>query len=406
MAGIWFPTDNTAGKLSAPEVYKDDNTGFNWSNDKLTVAATVYLDESTATGIVPLFDYATGSATGATSFNMRIWVENGILNYWAGRPGDAAKTRGKSATALPTGVPVELVVTMDPDKNSAADRLLFFINGIRETLVDYHADSSTSPYYQYQRIHVGGYDDGSRIASGLLVSDFVCNNYYSADGKVAKTSTSSTYTVWLSDFEDPAENLKIAIRKNSADSVFNWVITDEKVIWTEGNEPPGSGGGGGDVGGIIIPGNGNTTQVQGIVTENDLPVARRVLAITEARLAVIDSDETRHAVLDSTVSSNVDGSYTLDTSPYEGAVTVLACDDYGMSWQAETAYAVGDVIRPSAFRGYVYHCTLAGTTDSSEPVWWFETDSSKAIGTAQFQAKPFSRPLAHGPIIPTIIAGE
>ena len=407
MAGIWFPLDNTAGRVVSPEVYRDNADGFNWSNDSLTVAATVFLDGSTAAATVPIFDFATGSSPGATSFNMRVWVENGILNYSAGKPGEAALTRGKSSTALPTGVPVELVITMNPDTNVEANRLLFFINGVQEPVTDLFANSSTSPYYNYQRITIGGYDDGSIIAAGLLVSDFIYSNYYTNNGTPDETSTSITKTVWLSDFEDTVKPLLIAVQKNNNNNELYWSITDEtKVIWTEGNEPPDGGGGGGDVSGIIIPGNGNTTQVQGVITENDLFVARRVMAITEAQLAVTDSELTKHAVLDSTVSSDVDGTYTLDTSPYEGAVMVMATDEYGTVWLSDTAYVVGDVIRPANFQGYVYQCTLAGSTGNTEPVWWYETDTSQTIGTAQFKAKPFSRPLVHGPIIPTIIPSE
>ncbi|WP_175404855.1 hypothetical protein, partial [Endozoicomonas atrinae] len=79
-----------------------------------------------------------------------------------------------------------------------------------------------------------------------------------------------------------------------------------------------TGGGGGSGGGIVVPGNGNTTQVQGSITENDLPVARRVFAITEAELTIDGSQETTQAVLANAISSEIDGTYTLDTSPYEG----------------------------------------------------------------------------------------
>ena len=260
MAGIWFPLDNTAGRVVSPEVYRANADGFNWSNDSLTVAATVFLDGSTAAATVPIFDFATGSSPGATSFNMRVWVENGILNYSAGKPGEAALTRGKSSTALPTGVPVELVITMNPDTNVEANRLLFFINGVQEPVTDLFANSSTSPYYNYQRITIGGYDDGSIIAAGLLVSDFIYSNYYTNNGTPVETSTSSTKTVWLSDFEDTVKPLLIAVQKNNKNNELYWSITDEtKVIWTEGNEPPDGGGGGGDVGGII---NQNQTAMQ------------------------------------------------------------------------------------------------------------------------------------------------
>lgn len=39
------------------------------------------------------------------------------------------------------------------------------------------------------------------------------------------------------------------------------------------------------------------------------------------------------------------------------------------AWQASTAYALGDAVRPVTRNGYVYECTAAGTTGSSEPTW-------------------------------------
>jgi hypothetical protein len=142
------------------------------------------------------------------------------------------------------------------------------------------------------------------------------------------------------------------------------------------------------------------------VTEDDLTVARQVFAITQAQLAVEGSSDTNHAVLDSTLSDADNGTYSLDTSPYEGLVLVMAIDHYGEVWQGDTAYEVGDVIRPITFQGYVYHCTIAGTSGSTEPNWWFDVDNHQTIGTATFKARPFTRPLAHGPIFPEIVPGE
>jgi len=39
------------------------------------------------------------------------------------------------------------------------------------------------------------------------------------------------------------------------------------------------------------------------------------------------------------------------------------------AWAADTAYSVGDVVKPTTENGYLYRCTSAGTSDSSEPVW-------------------------------------
>ncbi len=336
-----------------------------------------------------------------------IWVENGVLHYRTERSSDGrVGTKGESTTLLPTGVPVEIVITMNASRSYTPDKLVMHINGTRDTVVNLQSSKNyTFPWYSYQEVSLGYASKTNTFAAGLLITDFHLSNIYNASPQ-KNTSAISTYqTIWNSDFENVAEPLKIATRRNNIDSSLSWANSDDtKVIWTDGNTIPTTGGGGdAGAGGIIIPGNGNTTQVQGVITENDLFVARRVMAITEAQLAVTDSELTKHAVLDSTVSSDVDGTYTLDTSPYEGTVFVIAADDYGTVWQPDTAYAVGDVIRPPTFQGYVYLCTLAGTTSSTEPVWWLDTDGSQSIGTAQFQAKPFSRPLAHGPILPTIL---
>jgi len=38
-------------------------------------------------------------------------------------------------------------------------------------------------------------------------------------------------------------------------------------------------------------------------------------------------------------------------------------------WVASTAYALGAYVKPTTDNGYVYKCTTAGTSDSSEPTW-------------------------------------
>lgn len=38
-------------------------------------------------------------------------------------------------------------------------------------------------------------------------------------------------------------------------------------------------------------------------------------------------------------------------------------------WKASTAYAVGDVVRPTTNNGYYYKCSTAGTSHTAEPTW-------------------------------------
>ena len=39
------------------------------------------------------------------------------------------------------------------------------------------------------------------------------------------------------------------------------------------------------------------------------------------------------------------------------------------TWQASTAYALGDTVVPTADNTYYYECTTAGTSGVSEPTW-------------------------------------
>ena len=107
----------------------------------------------------------------------------------------------------------------------------------------------------------------------------------------------------------------------------------------------------GSSGGILIPDNGNATRIQGVVTEDDKPVSRRLYAFTEASLEVSGSSDRQHAVLSSASSDPNNGTYTLDTSPYEGSVIVVAVDDYGTAWQPQTDYSTGERDPTGKFSG-------------------------------------------------------
>ena len=39
------------------------------------------------------------------------------------------------------------------------------------------------------------------------------------------------------------------------------------------------------------------------------------------------------------------------------------------AWAASTAYSVDDIVKPITENGYLYRCTVGGTSDSSEPSW-------------------------------------
>ncbi len=391
MSSLWFAPDNVYGNFHASYNYGEDFS-FN-SSRNLYFYAKIYLDESTTDKSIPLLSIL--DQNGNLSFST--FVESGILKFrvYYGTGGAFAE----ATNPLPTGEIVEIAVS------NSRYQVKIFINGIEETLAIGTPTSRAYAFGNSSTLILGGNNLAVNQASGLLILDAVIGNILYQSGYPPASAGSDT--IWRCYFDDPDAPFKILANKNNIETELAWIPTNENTAyWVDGITPPGTGGGSGGEGAIIIPGNGNTTQVQGVITENEVPVARRVFAFTEALLEVSGSNEKKHAVINSVMSDELNGSYTLDTSPYEGSVILVAMDNYGDVWQPDTAYSVDDVIRPANFQGYVYYCTVEGISASDEPNWWFDTESVKSVGTAQFKAKPYSRPLAHAPIIPEILPSE
>lgn len=56
-----------------------------------------------------------------------------------------------------------------------------------------------------------------------------------------------------------------------------------------------------------------------------------------------------------------------DVSGYTVEVLVLLVG--GPVWAASTAYALGDIVRPTIGNGHLYQVTIDGTSDVTEPAW-------------------------------------
>lgn len=52
------------------------------------------------------------------------------------------------------------------------------------------------------------------------------------------------------------------------------------------------------------------------------------------------------------------------------AMTTIYANSYGRQWAVATAYAAGDVVRPTTGNAHLYMCAVAGTSHAStEPTW-------------------------------------
>lgn len=54
---------------------------------------------------------------------------------------------------------------------------------------------------------------------------------------------------------------------------------------------------------------------------------------------------------------------------------------YPDMWVAATVYDVGDLVRPPTDNGYIYECTVGGTSDVSEPPWGTSQDAEFSDNT-------------------------
>ncbi len=337
MAGIWFSEENIQGRLESPTTNGwNDITGF-YPGKEIYFHALMQVSASQADQYVPLLRiYSDPSSATGSNYQTLIWIDSGSVKVHCYNNGGLSY-RGYCEGSIPFDELFEVVVTVSPSKNNVSDRVNIKFKGVSQNILSLYANTKASTFTAYARAILGS--DGSQLGSakGLFIVNATLTNRYNISSIPITSSTSDSPTVWYWDFEDSDNFLKITTHRNNISSELQWANTDDTtVIWSDTNSPPSSG----NAGGIIIPGNGNTTRIQGTVMEDDQPVARRVFAITQAQLEIDGSQETRHAVLNSVLSDNTSGSYSLDTSPYEGAVFVMAVDDYGEVWQVDTTYEV------------------------------------------------------------------
>jgi len=146
------------------------------------------------------------------------------------------------------------------------------------------------------------------------------------------------------------------------------------------------------------------TFVSGTVSLNGEPVDKEIVVVSFRQQQ--RQGQLPERTIIASGQSGTDGRFEIDLNGFAEPVLVLAMDDYGDTWQANTRYIVGDVVHPRTgrFAGFVYECLAEGISGSSEPEWWLDNGSTNTgmVGTAVFKARPFYQSIVHGPLLPAI----
>jgi hypothetical protein len=93
----------------------------------------------------------------------------------------------------------------------------------------------------------------------------------------------------------------------------------------------------------------------------------KCLLTTSTYAPNLDTHETK-----ADVTNEVSGTgYTArGTSLASKTIVYTAANSWGTQWAVGTAYAVGDIVRPTAGNGHLYRCIVAGTSHASvQPTW-------------------------------------
>src|SRR5690242_6592665 len=75
-------------------------------------------------------------------------------------------------------------------------------------------------------------------------------------------------------------------------------------------------------------------------------------------------DLVAHALYSDVSASEITGTgYTAGGVAVSGnAITATAANSWGTTWAANTAYSLGQIVKPITGNGYAYRCSVAGTS--------------------------------------------
>ena len=78
------------------------------------------------------------------------------------------------------------------------------------------------------------------------------------------------------------------------------------------------------------------------------------------------------------------------------------------TWQATTAYSLGDVVKPISYASHTYKCTTAGTSGGTQPTWGTTNGGTTADGTVVwtcYDTKTYNLKAPQGSTTPYVTFG-
>lgn len=212
-----------------------------------------------------------------------------------------------------------------------------------------------------QSIELQAYSQGLQLNARILLSD--------GQGVRLSRKMLTPFVTFIGQKRDEQKAyIALNFDLNSA-VVFNLYAVDESG---------GSGGG-------STPGDeyrvAGSVQINGTAAQRDL---------------VVISDDAGSRAIIGEGQSETDGTFDLTYTGWDGAVIVVALDEYGIAFPASSPLNLGTVVHPTTPNGYVYVVTEAGTTGATEPTW--ATSGTVVSSSVTFAPQAYYRPVASGPL--------
>ncbi len=120
-----------------------------------------------------------------------------------------------------------------------------------------------------------------------------------------------------------------------------------------------------------------------ITQGQDWPIGFRCLPRTDQGVLYLE-DTTGYTARMVVRAPDQLGASVLDVSDTTGEITVGFTPGV---WEASTAYGLGQKVVPTTLNGYVYECTVAGTSDSGEPTWPTTIGNTVTDGTVTWRCE-------------------